>query len=149
MGGEGPKKRIDAKGWSSGDAPMAAGDGGLIPVGEDSSEAWEGAGEVEDKGRKVLVEGIDERGPEEGDQRKGATAERAERALLVSGRREEEKGGNDSRVPQEGKISGCYTCHASGVTKARNMKTYLLACGFCHLRVDNVCEWGPWGRVIG
>ena len=39
---------------------MAAGDGGLIPAEEGSSEAWEGAGEVEDKGRKVLVEGIDE-----------------------------------------------------------------------------------------
>ena len=64
---------------------MAAGDGGPIPAGEGSSEAWEGAGEVEDKGRKVLVEGIDERGPEEGDQRKGATAERADelRSSLV------------------------------------------------------------------
>ena len=61
----------DAKGRSSGGAPMAAGDGELIPAGEGSSEAWEGAGEVEDKGRKVLVEGIDERGPEEGGQRKG------------------------------------------------------------------------------
>ena len=39
---------------------MAAGDGGPIPAGEGSSEAWEGAREVEDKGRKVLVEGIDE-----------------------------------------------------------------------------------------
>ena len=43
---------------------MAAGDGGPIPAGEGSSEAWEGAGEVEDKVRKVLVEGIDERRPE-------------------------------------------------------------------------------------
>ena len=34
LGGEGPKKRINAKGWSSGDAPMAAGDGGLIPAGK-------------------------------------------------------------------------------------------------------------------
>ena len=32
--------------------------------GESSSEAWGGAGEVEDKVRKVLVEGIDERRPE-------------------------------------------------------------------------------------
>ena len=29
--------------------------------GESSSEAWGGAGEVEDKVRKVLVEGINER----------------------------------------------------------------------------------------
>ena len=29
--------------------------------GESSSEAWGGAGEVEDKVRKVLVEGIDKR----------------------------------------------------------------------------------------
>jgi len=72
---------------------MAAGDGGPIPAGEGSSEAWEGAGEVEDKGRKVLVEGIDERGPEEGDQRKGATAERADErssSLIAGGRRKEE-----------------------------------------------------------
>ena len=34
LGGEGPKKRIDTKGWSSGDTPMAAGDGGLIPAGK-------------------------------------------------------------------------------------------------------------------
>ena len=34
LGGEAPKKRIDAKGWSSGDAPMAGGDGGPIPAGK-------------------------------------------------------------------------------------------------------------------
>jgi len=34
LGGEGPKKRIDAKGWSSGDAPMTAGDGGPILAGK-------------------------------------------------------------------------------------------------------------------
>ena len=68
---------------------MAAGDGGPISAGEGSSEAWEGAREVEDKGRKVLVEGIDERGPEEGGQRKGAMAERADelRSSLVDVRR--------------------------------------------------------------
>ena len=92
---------------------MAAGDGGPIPAGEASSEAWEGAGEVEDKGRKVLVEGIDERGPEEGGSKEGGDGGASGRAPLVSGRREEEKGGNDSRVPQEGKISGCYTSTGS------------------------------------
>ena len=83
----------DAKGRSSGGAPMAAGDGEPIPAGEGSSEAWEGAGEVEDKGRKVLVEGIDERGPEEGDQRKGATAERADEwsSSLIDGERRKEE----------------------------------------------------------
>ena len=72
---------------------MAAGDGGLIPAEEGSSEAWEGAGEVEDKGRKVLVEGIDERGPEEGDQRKGATAEIADErsSSLIDGERRKEE----------------------------------------------------------
>ena len=34
LGGEGPEKQIDRKGWSSGDAPMAAGDGGPIPAGK-------------------------------------------------------------------------------------------------------------------
>ena len=43
---------------------MVTGDGGPIPAGESSSEAWGGAGEVEDKVRKVLVEGIDKRRPE-------------------------------------------------------------------------------------
>ena len=50
-------------------------------------------GEVEDKGRKVLVEGINEWGPKEGDQRKGATAERADErssSLIDGGRRKEE-----------------------------------------------------------
>ena len=72
---------------------MAASDGVPIPAGEGSSEAWEGAGEVEDKGRKVLVEGIDERGPEEGGQRKGAMAERADelRSSLVDVRRRKEE----------------------------------------------------------
>jgi len=64
LGGEGPKKRIDAKGWISGDAPMAAGDGGPIPAGKSSSEAWGGVEEVRDKGVEVLAEGIDERRPE-------------------------------------------------------------------------------------
>ena len=53
LAGGGLEKWIDAKGRSSSGAPMAAGDGGPIPAGEASSEAWEGAGEVEDKGRKV------------------------------------------------------------------------------------------------
>ena len=72
---------------------MAAGDGGPIPAGEGSSEAWEGAGEVEDKGRKVLVEGINEWGPKEGDQRKGATAERADErsSSLIDGERRKEE----------------------------------------------------------
>ena len=34
LSGGGPKERIDVKGWSSGDAPMAAGDGGPIPAGK-------------------------------------------------------------------------------------------------------------------
>ena len=72
---------------------MAAGDGGPIPAGEGSSEAWEGAGEVEDKGRKVLVEGIDERGRRREIKGRGATAERADErssSLIDGGRRKEE-----------------------------------------------------------
>jgi len=72
------RSRSTRKGWSSGDAPMAAGDGGPIPAGESSSEAWGGAGEVEDKMRKVLVEEIDERWPEEGDRWEGAATGRAQ-----------------------------------------------------------------------
>ena len=64
MSGGGPKERIDAKGRSSGDTPMAAGDGGPIPAGKSSSEAWGGVEEVRDKVVEVLAEGIDERRPE-------------------------------------------------------------------------------------
>ena len=58
---------------------------------------------MEDKVRKVLVEGIDERGPEEGDQRKGATAERADErseSLVEVRRRKEEEmtGGSHKEV---------------------------------------------------
>ena len=55
----GPKEWIDAK--SSGDTPMAAGDGGPIPAGKSSSEAWGGVKEVRDEVVEVLAEGIDER----------------------------------------------------------------------------------------
>ena len=64
MSGGGPKEWIDAKGRSSGDAPMAAGDGGPIPAGKSSSEAWGGVEEVRDEVVEVLAEGIDERRPE-------------------------------------------------------------------------------------
>ena len=49
----------------------------------------------------MLTQGIEVWWPEEGDRRKGATAERA-------GRWDEEEAGYDRRVPQRGKISGCY-----------------------------------------
>ena len=64
LSGGGPKERIDAKGRSSGDAPMAAGDGGPIPVGKSSNEAWGGVEEVRDEVVEVLAEGINERRPE-------------------------------------------------------------------------------------
>jgi len=54
----GPKEWIDAK--SSGDTPMAAGDGGSIPAGK----ARAMLGEVRDEVVEVLAEGIDERRPE-------------------------------------------------------------------------------------
>ena len=60
----GPKQWIDAKRRSSGDTPMAAGDGGPIPAGKSLSEAWGGVEEVRDEVVEVLVEGIDERRPE-------------------------------------------------------------------------------------
>ena len=41
LSGGGPKERIDVKGWSSGDAPMAAGDGGPIPAGKDRARLGE------------------------------------------------------------------------------------------------------------
>ena len=53
-----PKERIDAKGRSSGDAPMAAGDGGPIPAGKSSSETWGGVEEVRDGVVEVLAEGM-------------------------------------------------------------------------------------------
>ena len=64
MSGGGPKERINAKGWSLGDTPMAAVDGGPIPVGKSSSEARGGVEEVRDEVVEVLAEGIDERRPE-------------------------------------------------------------------------------------
>ena len=64
LSGGGPKEQIDAKGRSSGDAPMAAGDGGPIPAGKSSSEAWGGVAEVRDEVVDFLAEGIDERRPE-------------------------------------------------------------------------------------
>ena len=59
-----PKEQIDAKGQSSSDNPMVACDGGPIPVGKSSSEAWGGVEEVRDEVVEVLAEGIDERRPE-------------------------------------------------------------------------------------
>ena len=64
LSGGGPKERIDAKGRSSGNTPMVAGDGGPIPVGKSSSKAWRGVEEVRDEVVEVLAEGIDERRPE-------------------------------------------------------------------------------------
>ena len=64
LSGEGPKERIDAKGRSSGDAPMAGGDGGPIPAGKSSSESRGGVEDVRDEVVGVLAEGIDERRPE-------------------------------------------------------------------------------------
>ena len=43
---------------------MAASDGGPIPAGKSSSEAWGGVEEVRDEVVEVLAEGIDERRPE-------------------------------------------------------------------------------------
>ena len=40
---------------------MAAGDGGPIPAGKSSSEAWRGVEEVQDEVVEVLAEGINER----------------------------------------------------------------------------------------
>ena len=54
------RSRSTRKGWSSGDAPMAAGDGGPIPAGK----ARAMLGEVRDEVVEVLAEGIDERRPE-------------------------------------------------------------------------------------
>ena len=61
LSGGGPKEWIDAKGRSSGDAPMAASDGGPIPAGKSSSKAWRGVEEVQDEVVEVLAEVIDER----------------------------------------------------------------------------------------
>jgi len=43
---------------------MAASDGGRIPAGKSSSEAWGGVEELRDEVVEVLPEGIDERRPE-------------------------------------------------------------------------------------
>ena len=64
LSGGGPKVRIDAKGRSSGDTTIAVGDGGPIPAGKSSSEAWGGVEEVRDEVVEVLAEGINERRPE-------------------------------------------------------------------------------------
>ena len=64
LSGGGPKERIHVKGWSSGYAPMAGGDGGPIPAGKSSNEAWGGVEVVRDEVVEVLAEGIDERRPE-------------------------------------------------------------------------------------
>ena len=61
LSGGGPKEGIDAKGRSSGNTPMAAGDGGPIPAGKSSNEAWGGVEVVRDEVVEVLAEGIDER----------------------------------------------------------------------------------------
>ena len=64
LSGGGPKEGIDAKGRSSGNTPMAAGDGGPIPAGKSSSEARGGVEDVRDEVVGVLAEGIDEQRPE-------------------------------------------------------------------------------------
>jgi len=71
LGGEGPEKQIDAKGVELGRRSHGGRRWRADSDGESSSEIWGGAGEVDDKVRKVLVEGIDERRPEQGDRWEG------------------------------------------------------------------------------
>ena len=79
----------------------------MVTGGGWGDSGWEGAGwglgKVEEVLGKMLTQGIEVWWPEEGDRRKGTTAERAE---LVSGRWDEEEGGYDNRGPQLDKYLG-------------------------------------------